>query len=138
MIVRQPGMMLVHSTTQMIPYRNDSSARKRRTLDQTQVVRAALALLDEEGMDELTMRRLADRLPLHGFWIEDVLFLESLRHQPVGGIAHLLPQFVDGGVLILRVLPALRLHLARKVLEYPQVGLPGRLEALDERRVCRR
>jgi TetR/AcrR family transcriptional regulator, tetracycline repressor protein len=35
---------------------------KRRTLDQAQVVRAAMALLDEIGLDELTMRRLAERL----------------------------------------------------------------------------
>ena len=46
----------------MIPYRNERSPRKHRTLDQSQVVRAALALLDEEGMDELTMRRLGERL----------------------------------------------------------------------------
>lgn len=36
--------------------------RKRRPLDREQLVRAALALLDEVGFDELTMRRLAERL----------------------------------------------------------------------------
>jgi TetR/AcrR family tetracycline transcriptional repressor len=45
----------------IVPYR---PARRppRRPLDQAQVVRAALALLDEAGLDELTMRRLAERL----------------------------------------------------------------------------
>jgi TetR/AcrR family tetracycline transcriptional repressor len=37
-------------------------ARKRPPLDRDQVVAAALGLLDEAGLDELTMRRLADRL----------------------------------------------------------------------------
>src|SRR5215813_8767886 len=46
----------------IIPYRKDAPDRKRRTLDQAQVVLAALVLLDEVGLDELTMRRLADRL----------------------------------------------------------------------------
>src|SRR5215471_3958878 len=46
----------------IIPYRKDAPGRKRRTLDQAQVVHAALELLDEVGMDELTMRRLAERL----------------------------------------------------------------------------
>ncbi|HEY1241571.1 MAG TPA: TetR/AcrR family transcriptional regulator C-terminal domain-containing protein [Bryobacteraceae bacterium] len=46
----------------IIPYRKNEPERKRRTLDQAQVVRAALDLLDEVGMDELTMRRLAERL----------------------------------------------------------------------------
>jgi AcrR family transcriptional regulator len=46
----------------IIPYRKSEPDRKRRTLDQAQVVRAALELLDEVGMDELTMRRLAERL----------------------------------------------------------------------------
>jgi len=36
--------------------------RKRQVLDQAQVVDAALALLDEVGLDELTMRRVAERL----------------------------------------------------------------------------
>jgi len=36
--------------------------RKRQVLDQAQVVNAALALLDEVGLDELTMRRVAERL----------------------------------------------------------------------------
>jgi TetR/AcrR family tetracycline transcriptional repressor len=43
----------------LIPYR-ESQRQKR--LDREQVVRAALALLDEVGLDELTMRRLAERL----------------------------------------------------------------------------
>src|SRR5215831_3256826 len=46
----------------IVPFRKAERARKRRTLDQAQIVRAALALLDEVGLDELTMRRLADRL----------------------------------------------------------------------------
>src|SRR5579872_3240705 len=45
----------------MVPFRRPERARKR-TLDQAQVVRAALALLDDIGLDELTMRRLAERL----------------------------------------------------------------------------
>src|SRR5215510_15621992 len=46
----------------IIPYRKAERRQKRRPLDQAQVVRAALALLDEVGLDELTMRRLAERL----------------------------------------------------------------------------
>jgi TetR/AcrR family transcriptional regulator, tetracycline repressor protein len=45
-----------------IPFQRGPTRRRRRTLDQAQVVRAALALLDEVGLDELTMRRLAGRL----------------------------------------------------------------------------
>src|SRR5579872_4152407 len=46
----------------IVPFRTREPRRKRRTLDQAQVVQAALALLDEVGLDELTMRRLAERL----------------------------------------------------------------------------
>jgi TetR/AcrR family tetracycline transcriptional repressor len=45
-----------------IPFREHERRRKRRVLDQAQVVHAALVLLDEVGLDELTMRRLAERL----------------------------------------------------------------------------
>jgi TetR/AcrR family tetracycline transcriptional repressor len=45
-----------------VPFYRGRPRQKRRTLDQAQVVRAALALLDEVGLDELTMRRLAERL----------------------------------------------------------------------------
>lgn len=44
-----------------VPYR-DTHRQRRRPLDRAQVVRAALVLLDEIGLDELTMRRLAERL----------------------------------------------------------------------------
>lgn len=46
----------------IVPFRKTDRGRKRRTLDQPQVVRAALELLDDVGLDELTMRRLAERL----------------------------------------------------------------------------
>jgi TetR/AcrR family tetracycline transcriptional repressor len=46
----------------IVPFRKTERRRKRRRLDQAQVVRAALDLLDEVGLDELTMRRLAERL----------------------------------------------------------------------------
>src|SRR5438309_883254 len=46
----------------LVPYRDTRRPKERPPLDQAQVVRAALALLDEVGLDELTMRRLADRL----------------------------------------------------------------------------
>lgn len=46
----------------IVPLRRVEGRRKRRPLDQTQVVRAALSLLDDVGLDELTMRRLAQRL----------------------------------------------------------------------------
>jgi TetR/AcrR family tetracycline transcriptional repressor len=46
----------------IVPFRKTERRKKRRPLDQAQVVRAAMALLDEAGLDELTMRRLADRL----------------------------------------------------------------------------
>ena len=45
-----------------VPYRKSEKRPKRRDLDQGRVVAAALALLDEVGLDELTMRRLAERL----------------------------------------------------------------------------
>src|SRR5215471_5519711 len=45
----------------MVPFKK-TQRQKQRTLDQAQVVRAAVALLDEIGLDELTMRRLAERL----------------------------------------------------------------------------
>ncbi len=45
-----------------IPFYKGRVRHKRPTLDQGQVVQAALALLDEVGLDELTMRRLAERL----------------------------------------------------------------------------
>ena len=46
----------------IVPYRTRAGHPKRRQLDQGHVVSAALALLDEVGLDELTMRRLAERL----------------------------------------------------------------------------
>ena len=46
----------------LVPFRPTERRRKRRTLDQAQVVRAALELLDEVGLDDLTMRRLAEHL----------------------------------------------------------------------------
>src|SRR5215831_16000339 len=46
----------------IVPFRKSERRPKRRALDQAQVVRAALALLDEVGLDELTMRRLAEKL----------------------------------------------------------------------------
>lgn len=45
-----------------VPYREPRRSRDREPLDRAQVVRAAMALLDEVGLDELTMRRLADKL----------------------------------------------------------------------------
>src|SRR5262245_15634316 len=45
----------------IVPYRH-AERRKRRVLDQAQVVRAALELLDEVGLEALTMRGLAERL----------------------------------------------------------------------------
>jgi TetR/AcrR family tetracycline transcriptional repressor len=46
----------------MVPFRKVERRRQRRTLDQAQVVKAAIALLDEVGLDDLTMRLLASRL----------------------------------------------------------------------------
>jgi TetR/AcrR family tetracycline transcriptional repressor len=46
----------------IVPFRQRERGKKRRPLDQAQVVRAALALLDDVGLDDLTMRRLAARL----------------------------------------------------------------------------
>jgi AcrR family transcriptional regulator len=46
----------------LVPFRKHHRPPKREPLNQAQVVRAALELLDEVGLDELTMRRLADRL----------------------------------------------------------------------------
>jgi TetR/AcrR family tetracycline transcriptional repressor len=45
----------------LVPYA-DARPRPRRRLDQPRVVRAALDLLDQVGLDGLTMRQLADRL----------------------------------------------------------------------------
>jgi TetR/AcrR family transcriptional regulator, tetracycline repressor protein len=46
----------------LVPYRDTRRPRERRPLDRKQVVQAALALLDEVGLDALTMRTLAERL----------------------------------------------------------------------------
>jgi AcrR family transcriptional regulator len=46
----------------IVPYHGIRRRPKRRPLDQAQVVRAALALLDDEGLNALTMRRLSERL----------------------------------------------------------------------------
>lgn len=46
----------------IVPYRSTRRDRERKVLDRPQVVRAALALLDEVGLDGLTMRHLAERL----------------------------------------------------------------------------
>ena len=46
----------------IVPFRRTERRRTRRPLDQAQVVRAALELLDDAGLDALTMRRLAGRL----------------------------------------------------------------------------
>ena len=46
----------------IVAYRKAEIRRPRPHLDQAQVVRAGLALLDEVGFDDLTMRRLAERL----------------------------------------------------------------------------
>ncbi len=45
-----------------VPYGGSERRSRRPPLDREQVVRAALGLLDEVGLDELTMRRLAERL----------------------------------------------------------------------------
>ncbi len=60
----KPDLVACDSTSGMsiVPFRKTERRRKRRPLDQPQVVRAALLLLDEVGLDELTMRRLAERL----------------------------------------------------------------------------
>jgi TetR/AcrR family tetracycline transcriptional repressor len=46
----------------IVPYRHGGRVPKRRALNQATIVRTALALLDEVGLDDLTMRALADRL----------------------------------------------------------------------------
>jgi len=46
----------------IVPYRNSPRARKRAPLDRAQIVATALVLLDEAGLDSLTMRSLAERL----------------------------------------------------------------------------
>jgi TetR/AcrR family tetracycline transcriptional repressor len=46
----------------IVPYRHGGRVPKRRALNQATIVRTALALLDQVGLDDLTMRALADRL----------------------------------------------------------------------------
>jgi len=46
----------------IVPFRSSRRPPKRQPLRQADVVRAALELLDENGLDELTMRRLAEHL----------------------------------------------------------------------------
>ena len=46
----------------IVPYRQTRRAEPRKPLDQQQIVEAALVLLDEVGLDALTMRALATRL----------------------------------------------------------------------------
>src|SRR5262245_12102128 len=49
------------SPMSIVPYAH-AERRRRRPLDRPRIVRAALALLDETGLDALTMRALAERL----------------------------------------------------------------------------
>jgi TetR/AcrR family tetracycline transcriptional repressor len=51
----------MRATMSIVPF-HQTERHHRRPLDQTLIVRAALALLDEVGFDELTMRRLAEKL----------------------------------------------------------------------------
>lgn len=46
----------------LVPYRDTRRPRRRQPLDQAQVVRAALALMDEVGLDGVNMRALAAKL----------------------------------------------------------------------------
>jgi len=46
----------------LMPFRKTERRRVRRPLDQPRIIAAALTLLDEVGLDELTMRRLAAQL----------------------------------------------------------------------------
>ncbi len=46
----------------IVPFRSSERRKKRQPLDRSRIVAAALALLDEVGLDDLTMRSLADRL----------------------------------------------------------------------------
>src|SRR4051812_10655554 len=46
----------------IVPYRDTRQRQERKPLDRPQIVRAALALLDEVGLDGLTMRSLAEKL----------------------------------------------------------------------------
>jgi AcrR family transcriptional regulator len=46
----------------LVPYRDTRRPGRRAPLDREQVVRAAVALLDEEGLDGISMRALASRL----------------------------------------------------------------------------
>src|ERR1043165_9154368 len=50
------------TTMSIVPYRPLKRRPKRRPLDQAQVVQAALALLDDVGLEALTMRALSERL----------------------------------------------------------------------------
>ena len=45
-----------------VPYRDSSKSRQRRSLDRERIVTAASELLEEVGLDALTMRKLADKL----------------------------------------------------------------------------
>ena len=54
--------MLSRHPMSIVPYRKPAGKLKRRNLDQSQIVKGALELLDEVGLDELTMRRVAERL----------------------------------------------------------------------------
>ena len=62
--VKRPVATMVgrHSHMSLVPFRKSDRARKRRPLDQHTIVRAALDLLDDVGLDDLTMRALAARL----------------------------------------------------------------------------
>jgi TetR/AcrR family tetracycline transcriptional repressor len=46
----------------LVPYRDQRRSRERQPLDRGQIVQAALALLDEVGLEGLTMRHVAGRL----------------------------------------------------------------------------
>jgi AcrR family transcriptional regulator len=79
----------------IVPYREIKRRPKRRSLDQAQVVRAALALLDDVGLEALTMRRLSERLG-----IKAASLYRHVRNKQE--LLHLLAEEINGEIPVVR------------------------------------
>jgi AcrR family transcriptional regulator len=140
-----------------LPY-GDSRRPRRRSLDREQVVRAALALLDEAGLEQLTMRRLAERLQIQAaslyrhvhdkeellVLLADELTAEIPLVEPTGTWQEQLTAMahnVRRGLLAhrdgARLLAATRPAGPRRLRHIEQVLRALRLSGLDDRDVAR-
>lgn len=103
----------------VVPYRDTRRGRRRQPLDRPQVVRAALALLDEVGLDGLTMRHLAERLG-----VKAVSLYRHVRDKEE--LLVLLADEISGELPIAEVGPPWQERLVSAARRYRQVLLSHR------------